>query len=265
MDLSDLGSSMPRPSRYAPSVPTSGSGCRPPGNSGPRSTSWLQPGIGRGRELEPDLFGVTVEPKVGIGQQAHLVRTPAGNLLWDVPGYLDDYAVQRVRQLGGVAAIVASHPHHFACRWSGAGAGRRAGAGLRAEHGMGLAAGSGDPSVGRQARSLARDHVGPAGRTLPGQRGRTLGGWRRRQRRSVRRGHDPDEPGPCRRRSCVATRTGSRSPAVVERIVRAVEEFSFDRLYDNFGNTIDTDARAAVRRSADRYIGWVRGDFDHLT
>jgi hypothetical protein len=39
----------------------------------------------------------------------------------------------------------------------------------------------------------------------------------------------------------------------------------FDRLYDNFGKTVDTDARAAVRRSADRYIGWVRGDFDHLT
>ena len=27
-------------------------------------------------ELEPDLFGITVEPKVGIGQQMHLVRTP---------------------------------------------------------------------------------------------------------------------------------------------------------------------------------------------
>ena len=29
-------------------------------------------------ELEPDLFGITVEPKVGIGQQTHLVRTPRG-------------------------------------------------------------------------------------------------------------------------------------------------------------------------------------------
>ncbi len=41
-------------------------------------------------ELEPDLFGITVEPKVGIGQQTHVVRTPAGNLLWDPVGYLDD-------------------------------------------------------------------------------------------------------------------------------------------------------------------------------
>jgi hypothetical protein len=55
------------------------------------------------------------------------------------------------------------------------------------------------------------------------------------------------------------------SAAVVERVTRALEELAFDRLYDNFGKTIDTDARAVVRRSSDRYIGWVSGDFDHLT
>ena len=55
------------------------------------------------------------------------------------------------------------------------------------------------------------------------------------------------------------------SAAVVERIASAVEGLGFDRLYDNFGNTIDADADAAVRRSADRYIGWVRGDFDEST
>src|SRR6185437_5978211 len=31
------------------------------------------------RELEPGLLGLTVAPKVGIGQQAHVVRTPAGS------------------------------------------------------------------------------------------------------------------------------------------------------------------------------------------
>jgi len=55
------------------------------------------------------------------------------------------------------------------------------------------------------------------------------------------------------------------SPAVVERITRAVTELPYDRLYDNFGRTIDAGAAAAVRRSADRYHGWVRGDFDHFT
>lgn len=42
-------------------------------------------------------------------------------------------------------------------------------------------------------------------------------------------------------------------------------EFDYERLYDYFGNSIRADARAAVRRSADRHIGWVRGDVDHLT
>jgi hypothetical protein len=55
------------------------------------------------------------------------------------------------------------------------------------------------------------------------------------------------------------------SAAVVERVTLALEELAFDRLYDNFGKTIDTDARAVLRRSSDRYIGWVSGDFDHLT
>ncbi len=55
------------------------------------------------------------------------------------------------------------------------------------------------------------------------------------------------------------------SPAVVERITRLVTELPFDRLYDNFGRSIEAGAARAVRRSADRYLGWVRGDFDRLT
>lgn len=56
------------------------------------------------------------------------------------------------------------------------------------------------------------------------------------------------------------------SAAVVQRIAATVEELSgFDRLYDNFGGVISADARSVVRRSADRYAAWVRGDYDHLT
>lgn len=55
------------------------------------------------------------------------------------------------------------------------------------------------------------------------------------------------------------------SGAVVDRVTRSLEEFAFDRIYGNFANKIDSDARAVLRRSADRHIGWVRGDFDHLT
>jgi hypothetical protein len=55
------------------------------------------------------------------------------------------------------------------------------------------------------------------------------------------------------------------SAAVVDRVATTVIESKFDRAYGNFGNMIESDARAVIRRSADRYMAWVRGDFDHLT
>jgi glyoxylase-like metal-dependent hydrolase (beta-lactamase superfamily II) len=67
--------------------------------------------VGSVTELEPELYAVRVQPRVGIGQRGLLVRTPGGNLLWEPPGYLDDALVGQVRDLGGVAAISASHPH----------------------------------------------------------------------------------------------------------------------------------------------------------
>ena len=42
------------------------------------------------REEEPDLIGLGVTPSFGIGQRALLVRTPAGNVLWDCVSLLDE-------------------------------------------------------------------------------------------------------------------------------------------------------------------------------
>src|ERR687884_568291 len=66
------------------------------------------------REEEPGLLGVGVTPAVAIGQRALLVRTPAGNVLWDCVPVLDDAAVERIRSLGGMSAIAISHPHFYA-------------------------------------------------------------------------------------------------------------------------------------------------------
>ena len=55
------------------------------------------------------------------------------------------------------------------------------------------------------------------------------------------------------------------SAAVVEKVAARVLNLDFDRLYDNFAGRVASDAADWVRRSADRYIAWVRGDFDHLT
>ncbi len=65
------------------------------------------------RDLEEDLFGIGVDPVIGIGQRGLLVRSPAGNVLWDIPGYIDQEAVAQVRKLGGLRAISASHPHFY--------------------------------------------------------------------------------------------------------------------------------------------------------
>lgn len=64
-------------------------------------------------QVEPDLLGIGVEPGIGVGQRALLVRTPEGNLLWDPPAFLDRGAVQAVRDAGGLRAVSSSHPHMY--------------------------------------------------------------------------------------------------------------------------------------------------------
>ena len=59
-------------------------------------------------------------PAFAIGQRAFLIRTAAGNVLWDCLALLDDATVTLVKTLGGIAAIAISHPHYYTtmCRWS---------------------------------------------------------------------------------------------------------------------------------------------------
>jgi hypothetical protein len=64
-------------------------------------------------KLQPDLYAIATQPKVGIGQRALLVRHPEGNVLWDCLALLDDATVDLVKALGGVKAIAISHPHYY--------------------------------------------------------------------------------------------------------------------------------------------------------
>jgi glyoxylase-like metal-dependent hydrolase (beta-lactamase superfamily II) len=72
------------------------------------------------REVEPGLLGIGADPPVAIGQRALLVRTRAGNLLWDPPGFIDEQAIEAVRDAGGLRAVTASHPHFYGAitEWS---------------------------------------------------------------------------------------------------------------------------------------------------
>ncbi|WP_037574407.1 MBL fold metallo-hydrolase [Phaeacidiphilus oryzae] len=68
---------------------------------------------GRVEEEGENVVGVGADPPTAIGQRALLVRTPAGNVLWDAITLIDDGLVERVRELGGVDAIAVSHPHFY--------------------------------------------------------------------------------------------------------------------------------------------------------
>ncbi|WP_188988381.1 MBL fold metallo-hydrolase [Saccharopolyspora thermophila] len=65
------------------------------------------------REQGPSVLGIGCEPRFAIGQRALLVRTEAGNLLWDCLSYLDDEIIRTIEDLGGLIGIAISHPHYY--------------------------------------------------------------------------------------------------------------------------------------------------------
>jgi hypothetical protein len=72
------------------------------------------------RRHEPGLTGIGTVPKFAIGQRAFLLRTPAGNILWDCLTLVDPATIEIVKGLGGLAGIAISHPHYYGAmvEWS---------------------------------------------------------------------------------------------------------------------------------------------------
>jgi hypothetical protein len=72
------------------------------------------------REVEPGLTGIGTHPDFAIAQQALLVRSPGGNILWDCISLIDAPTVAAVKALGGISAIAISHPHFYSSmvEWS---------------------------------------------------------------------------------------------------------------------------------------------------
>ncbi|HET7326053.1 MAG TPA: hydrolase [Nocardioidaceae bacterium] len=213
------------------------------------------------REEEPGLVGIGVEPSFAIGQRALLVRTPAGNVLWDCVSLLDDNAHRQISDLGGIAAVCMSHPHFYAAN---------------IEFAEAFDARVLVPTADRQwiQRSSPRielfdDTVEP----VPGVTLARIGGhfdgaavlhW------------------PAGADGRGALLTGDTITVVQDRnwvsfmwsypnlipldedtvhdIARRVEPYAFDRVYGGWwGRVVVHDGAAAVRRSADRYIARVHG------
>ncbi|WP_020108957.1 MBL fold metallo-hydrolase [Nocardia sp. 348MFTsu5.1] len=218
-------------------------------------------------ELEPGLLEIYSSPGVGINQHSKLVCTDAGNLLWDPIGFIDDEALAAVRDAGPVVAIVASHPHMFGVQveWS------------RALGDVPVLVAESDLEWVQRCAPVIEPWRGDLA-VLPGVTltqpgghfpGSAIAHWSAgADGRGVMLSGDTVLPNPDRSSVSFMRSYPNRIPlsaAVVERVATSLCRFDFDRLYGNFADYIDTDARRIVRASADRHIGWVRGDFDHLT
>lgn len=87
---------------------------------GPRGQQWTTLDALRGHyhnrldPIEPGVTGIQTEPSLAIGQQAFLIETPHGNVLWETLTYLDETTVAEIARRGGVRAIAISHPHYYA-------------------------------------------------------------------------------------------------------------------------------------------------------
>ena len=215
--------------------------------------------------IEDGLTGFTTEPQVAIGQQAQLIETPAGNVLWNCISYVDDATVREVEGRGGLAAIAISHPHFYTgmVEWS------------RAFGGAPIWLHAADRAWVMRPDGAIRFWEGETADPVPGS-GLTL----------IRcGGHFPG--------SCVlhwpagaggagALLTADTIMVVSDRrwvsfmysypnlvplgaeairgIVAAVEPYRFDRLYGSWpGRTVETGAKEAVRRSAERYLARIGG------
>lgn len=217
-------------------------------------------------EREPGLFALRVEPKLGIGQTCYLAQTEHGNLLFDVPPYIDNDVVAAVMELGGVHGIAASHPHMFGLQleWS--------------------AAFEGAPVFVCRADAEWVQRDGPniwayyrEARPLPGTAVLRTGGHFAGSAIALWTGSDGvgvmlsgDTIGPVARDGWVTFMRSfpnylPLSANVVRRIAASVADLDFDRMYGNFGQTISTGAKDAVATSAERYAEWVSGVHDDLT
>ncbi|MDB4922013.1 hypothetical protein [Mucilaginibacter sp.] len=73
-------------------------------------------------QVAPCLYTIYTQPVFAIGQRAHLLITPNGNILWDCITAIDAETIEAINNLGGIKAIAISHPHFFSAitDWSNA-------------------------------------------------------------------------------------------------------------------------------------------------
>jgi glyoxylase-like metal-dependent hydrolase (beta-lactamase superfamily II) len=210
------------------------------------------------KPLEPGLTGIGSEPKFAIGQRAVLIETDNGNILWDCITFIDDETVTAIRKMGGISAIAISHPHFYSSMIEWSRAFDNAPIFLHADNKPWVM--RPDPVInfweGETQPLLEGVRLIRCGGHFPGStvlhwaggaegRGLLLTGdtiYIAADQRYVSFMYSYPNLIPL-------------SATAIRRIVAAVEPFAYDRIYSGwFEAVVATEAKAAVRRSAERYI-----------
>lgn len=184
----------------------------------------------------------------------------------EIPAHVDEAAIAQVKALGGLSAIIASHPHMYGLQsqWSAAfddcpvyiSRADEKWLGLRPANAI-VWEGSVDIMPGMTASQ-------PGGH-FPGS---AVVHWTGADGRGVLFTGDTIAPTPAAGWVTFMRSYPNQIPlsgGVVRRIAAHVSRYDFDRLYGNFGANVRRDASGAVRRSAERYANWVDGLFDEQT
>ena len=197
-----------------------------------------------------------------IGQQAHLLATPAGNLLWDCVALLDDDTVAEIRRRGGLVALGVSHPHYYTTvvEWS------------RAFGDIPVYIHRADAAWLMRPAPAIRFWEGETIELLPGVTMIRCGG------------HFPgasvlhwagalDGHGALFSGDTIQVVADARwvsfmysypnliplDATAIRGIAAAVAPFRFERVYGAFGGVVLDDGSGAVQRSAERYLRWIDG------
>ena len=207
--------------------------------------------------LEPGLTEISTEPTFGIGQRALLVQTPNGNVLWDCVSLIDNATVEAMSDLGGISALAMSHPHMFGSMVEWSHAFGKAPIYLHADYREWIQ--RPDPVIHFWEGQV---HALPEGVTLHRCGGHFTGStvllWPEgAEGRGVVLSTDTIHVAKDRRHVSFMYSYPNYIPlsaASVDRIVEKVAPLKFDRIYSHFHRLeIKSGAKAAVRRSAERY------------
>ena len=213
-------------------------------------------------ELEPGLFGLGSKPQIAIGERALVLAQPAGGVMWDCTPLVTDAAVSELKAKGGIKAIAISHPHFYATMvdWS------RALGGVpiylhEANRDWVMRPDDAIRFWGGESLEIANGiTLIRTGGHFPGS---TVLHWAEGAGgQGVLMTGDSIMVVPDTRWVSFMYSYPNLIPVnamTVESIVRAVRDYPYDRIYAGWWDRVlDHDAKAAVERSAERYIAAIR-------